>query len=135
MTTNIPIETVSVKVMRSYDYCHFEVVLGTTLKNQIDSLGVADELRKCAARLADKAVEQYKVAKRNAELATQDEQILENMLRREKELQETPEGQRSPSDKAVLKTLEDRRHFERRRYDYEDEWEEEPEFEPDDTPF
>ena len=135
MQTNIPIETVSVKVLRSYDYCNFEIVLGTTLKNQIDNLGIADELRKCAARLADKAVEQYKIAKRNAEMAMEDQSRLDTMRYQEKDILTKPEGERTARDKAILKTLEDRKFFHRRAYDYEDEWEEEPELEPDDTPF
>lgn len=50
----------SVKVMRSYDYCHFEVSLS------IDDAATdadVDELRKRAARLVDKAVRQYVLAK------------------------------------------------------------------------
>jgi|SRR5438128_11540262 len=122
----------SVRVLRSYDYCHFEVTLGTT---DTVTLAAVDELRKCAARLADKAVEQYKVAKRNAELAMEDQSRLDTMRYQEKDILSKPEGERTARDKAILKTLEDRKFFHRRVYDYEDEWEEEPEFEPDDTPF
>jgi hypothetical protein len=53
----IKIEFGSVKVMRSHDYCHFEVVLTSSEANTPQ---LVDELRKTAARLADKAVEQYK---------------------------------------------------------------------------
>ena len=56
----------SVKVMRSYDFCHFEVSLSSVNDGEISSVEV-DELRKEAARLADKAVEQYKIAKKLTE--------------------------------------------------------------------
>ncbi len=54
----------SVKVMRSYDYCHFEVALST----QCSTMGGIDDLRKDAARLVDKAVAQYITAKEAAEV-------------------------------------------------------------------
>jgi hypothetical protein len=51
----------SVKVMRSYDYCHFEVCL--SLDKEM-TLGEINNMRKDAARLADEAVRQY-INKRN----------------------------------------------------------------------
>lgn len=54
-------ESASVKVMRSYDYCHFEVVL--SLRETEKTFITADDvnsLRIEAARLADEAVRQYK---------------------------------------------------------------------------
>jgi hypothetical protein len=50
----------SVKVMLSYDYCHFEVALSS---DQDMTLPEIDAMRKDAMRLADKAVRQYKTAK------------------------------------------------------------------------
>lgn len=120
--TNIPIDNASVKVMRSHDYCHFEVCLSTTLRNQIDAAGQVDELRKTAARLADKAVDQYKAAKENAELAIRDKQNLENLRYRARQAFETPEDQRTPEDKAILKAIEDAAHRNRPRYNYDDNW-------------
>jgi hypothetical protein len=71
--TPITISVASVKVMRSHDYCHFEVALSATIDDGLERPVQVDELRKTAARLADKAVEQYKVAKLNAERLEQDE--------------------------------------------------------------
>ena len=56
-------EMASVKVMRSHDYCHFEVCLSSSSANTLE---LVDELRKQAARLADKAVKQYQQSKRAA---------------------------------------------------------------------
>lgn len=64
-TPTPPITHASVKVMRSHDYCHFEVSLGYDAPATLEQI---DALRKEAARLADKAVEQYKIAKRAASL-------------------------------------------------------------------
>lgn len=104
----------SVKVMRSHDYCHFEVVLGF---DQLATLEEVDALRKSAARLADKAVEQYKKAKSAAEYRgnISDEYDLRRAL-------EIPEGERSPRQKAIVKYHNDAAFRARFDYDYEDEW-------------
>lgn len=134
--TNIPIDVASVKVMRSHDYCHFEVCLSTTLRNQIDATGQVDELRKTAARLADKAVVQYQVAKENCSQIEQEERGLARLNEMLAEANAKPEEQRTPHDKAVIKWFSDQTFKARRHYDYEDDYEEpdkfeEPEFEGD----
>lgn len=115
--TNIHIETASVKVMRSFDYCHFEVSLSSTDVVTIEDI---DKLRKTAARLADKAVEQYIVAKtaiaRREQFASD-----EYALRRAKE---TAEADRTPQDKAIIKFHEDAAFASQFDYDYEDDWDE-----------
>jgi len=49
-----------VRVMRSYDYNHFEIELGSEEPLTIDEV---NELRKTAAILVDEAIRQYKLAK------------------------------------------------------------------------
>jgi hypothetical protein len=93
-------------------------------------LSAVDELRKTAARLADKAVEQYKVAKKNAELATYDERTMLRLQDEANEIEGKPEQQRTPEEQAKLKAIRDLA-FARRRYDYQDDWEEEEQWEPD----
>lgn len=115
------IETVSVKVMRSFDYCHFEVALTAS---QVQEPEDVDQLRKSCARLVDKAVDQYKIAKHNFELMMDDAAILERMEARAKQLSAIPEDQHTPRDKAILKALEDRTHKIRSRYDYQDDYDE-----------
>jgi len=114
--------------MRSHDYCHFEVCLSSSSATTPEAV---DELRKTAARLADKAVEQYKVAKENAELALNDKSKLERIRYRHRDVLEKPEGERTPEEKALVKAIEDRAHFNRRRYNYEDDWQE-PDLDDDD---
>jgi hypothetical protein len=109
-----PIEAASVKVMRSYDYCHFEVTLSST---QVESTADVDALRKEAARLADKAVSQYKIAK----AAHARYEAIREPWRLERALK-TPEGERDPEEKAVIKYHQDAAFAARFDYDYQDEW-------------
>jgi len=116
--------------MKSYDYSHFEISLSADLQPGLiasettDTAAQVDELRKTAARLADKSVAQYKVAKANAELMERDAQDLDMLRYRHREVLKKPEGERTPEDKAILKAIADRAHRMRPRYDYEDDWDE-----------
>jgi hypothetical protein len=115
------INTASVKVMRSHDYCHFEVALGATLpEGQIFTIDGVDKMRKVAARLADKAVEQYKIAKSNFETLERERREWEWEARRLEAIKEKPEHERTPEEAAALKAHGD--HLFRARYDYEDDW-------------
>lgn len=106
----------SVKVMNSYDYCHFEVALS----EENVSIEDADNLRKEAQRLVDKAIKQYKIAKRAAmidqtpspELKRQVQVIKENF----------PQSEWTPEQQAVLKEFEDRNFRASHPYNYEDDW-------------
>ena len=110
----------SVKVMRSFDYCHFEVCLST---DQIDSPGDADLMRKEAARLVDKAVRQYQIAK------STNWQKVNRLDQRQKLSEEVAtiltiaDSDRTPEQKAKVKLLEDHLYWERNDfYDYQDDW-------------
>lgn len=132
---NAKIEIASVKVMRSYDYCHFEVTLSTSLSelegNHDDKIKAVDDLRKDAARLTDKAVEQYKVAKSCAakwEYQSQsDGERKERLTKLAAIIQEVPERERTPEEKGILKGIADEQYA-RRRYDYEDQWNDDSNF-------
>lgn len=128
--SEITVDACSVKVMRSFDYCHFEVCLTATRVFDTMPPAAIDELRKTAARLADKAVEQYKVAKANAELAVNDSRKLERLQDDAREIEAKPEKERTPGEQARLKAIQDLR-FARHRYDYEDDFEEEEEWRPE----
>lgn len=112
--TQPTVTSASVKVMRSHDYCHFEVCLSS---NDATTPQMVDELRKQAARLADKAVEQYRVAK--AASARRD-RIKEAW--RLTSAKQTPEDQRSPYEKAIIKYHADADFAARFDYDYEDNY-------------
>ena len=116
----MPITSASVKVMRSHDYCHFEIVLGTAqdTNNPIPlTNGMVDDLRKAAARLADKAVEQYKTAKS----AKERRDALQQAWRLERALK-TSESDRTPEEKAIIKYSQDAAFASRFNYDYEDDY-------------
>lgn len=119
------ITAASVKVMRSHDYCHFEVCLSSEWgkTQEPPTISEIDELRKTAARLADKAVKQYKIAKANAELMIQDKYRLESIKVDAKRAEMTPESERTPREKSAIKALADY-NFTRNRYDYQDDWNE-----------
>ena len=119
----LTINIASVKVMRSYDYCHFEVNLAADVDCPPDSpewFQQVDNLRKNAARLADKAVAQYKVAKAAHQ---SEESSWDSMRYAAEQAERTPESDRTPEQKAAIKALADAR-FTRRRYDYQDDWNE-----------
>jgi hypothetical protein len=117
----ITINLASVKVMRSHDYCHFEVNLTASVDCPSDSpewFQQVDSMRKNAARLADKAVEQYKVAK--SEFTRRDCEV-EHLEYKAQQAELTPEDMRTSEEKAAIKALADAR-FEQRHYDYQDDW-------------
>lgn len=120
------ITNVSVTVMRSHDYCHFSVTLGATVEasdNNAQAIAATDELRKTAARLADKAVDQYKVYKAN-EVRLQREARERRWEEREiKNIEEIAEGERTPEQQAKLKAFKDANWEASKQFDYEDNWE------------
>lgn len=123
------ITAASVKVMRSYDYCHFEVCLSEC---DAINLNAVDDLRKDAMRLVDKAVDQYKKAK-SAESSRlshySDAQRLETKVKAIKE--NFPESEWTPEQKATVKMYDDHCFCANRYYDYQDEWEDDS----DDMPY
>lgn len=120
MINETPIETVSVKVMRSHDYCHFEVCLSSSSANTPE---LVDELRKKAARLADKAVAQYRIAKINAARLLYEKQERAAVIERVRRIREITEGDRTVNQQAELKAFDDDVWEASLGYDYEDNWE------------
>jgi hypothetical protein len=112
----------AVKIMRSYNYCHFETCLSS---DEDMTLEQVDEMRKEAARLTDKAVEQYKQA-REFEDRRSGYNYRHRISELEKEVAEfanVPDNERTPEMKAKAKYLADLRHWMSREYDYEDDFE------------
>ena len=113
------VATASIKVMLSYDYCHFEVVLGI----QDASLKEVNELGKDAQRLADERVRQYKKTKAVVErryLRCNEEELRADVAR----VREKPESEWDDYDKAVVRKLADYDYWKDREYDYDDDWSE-----------
>ena len=117
--------TASVKVMRSYDYCHFEVCLGVADNSTIDEV---NEMRKEAMRLADQAVEQYKTARKAESFKLNLEEDF-RVLRKKADviLENIPKSEWTPEQQAVVKKAEDHL-FHSFNYDYEDDFDAEGNF-------
>ena len=111
----------SVKVMLSYDYCHFEIALSSEVLGTPE----VDDLRKSAQRLADKAVAQYKVAKKAANKLAATKAGIDRLKRDVEIIKENfPKSEWTSEHKAKIKALEDANFRAGRRYDYGDDWEE-----------
>lgn len=108
--------TATVKIMRSYDYNHFEI----SLTSEAESLESVDDMRKCAARLADKAVEQYKNKMASLSVSRENVDNLRNQVKIIKE--NYPKSEWSPEQKATVKKLENHDFLMAHSYDYRDDW-------------
>ena len=113
----------TVKVMLSYDYCHFEisktidseVIIDTESPFGTNTMSITNEeidnARKDCQRLADKAVGQYKTAK---DLASKRLGNSYERMQLEKEvalIKQKKEEFITPEDKAKVKALEDYNHY------------------------
>ena len=107
--------TASVKVMNSYDYCHFEIALSQDVDNLID----VNTLRIRAQQLVDEAVRQYKVSKEKATSYADDMRGKQRLKIEVDNILEKPKKEWTPADKAKVKAIEDDQ-WERNRYQYED---------------
>ena len=109
-----------VKVLRSYDYNHFEfcipVAENATIKER-------NEARKDCERLANEAVRQYKRAKDMAYKRDKGELNKNNFLDVVRRIEVKPEGERTVDELAILQQSKDESwesQFEY-PYDYEDD--------------
>jgi hypothetical protein len=91
--------------MRSYDYCHFEISLGSDEDLTLDQV---NDLRKQAALLVDEAVRQYKQASKAEEKRERNQFQMERVLDRIKMLEQIPENEWSPEDAALMRGKADR---------------------------
>lgn len=99
----------NVKVMRSYDYCQFEVAL----TDECADLDAVDELRKCAAVLVDEAVRQYRIAKAKESARQSKDYEREKALERLKRIEEKPRSEWTLEEAAVMRAVADKTFFER----------------------
>jgi hypothetical protein len=116
------IKNASVKIMLSYNYCNFEISLSAENEDGI-KLTEVDNLRKSCQRLADKAVQQFKIAKVAAEKRNDGEYQMRNFESECKRIKAKDEADRTIREIAMLKTYENE-NWEAQfqyRYDYEDE--------------
>src|SRR5690606_38372502 len=105
----------SVKVMRSFDYCHFEVALATD--QYLDS-GEVNSLRIEAAKLADHAVNQYRAKQQAEGYSASNSYKREELERKVKAIKENfPQSEWTPEQKATVKQLDDLNFSDRFEYD------------------
>ena len=90
----------SVKIMRSYDYCHFEVCLGTDELMDLDGI---NQMRKEAALLVDEAVRQYQIAKEKESSRKWNYTQMKGLLDKIKLIESLPESERTPEQAALLR--------------------------------
>ena len=111
---------VSVKVMNSYDYSHFEVCLST---DEPIGLFDANELRKKAQRLVDESIRQYRKHKQMANDKQAMEYEKQSLSEQVAKIRQKPESEWNESDKAKVKQLQDEAYWHRFDYDYQDDFE------------
>lgn len=108
-----------VRVMRSYDYNHFEVALSTEEYPDL----TPNQLRKRAQRLCDEAVRQYQKAKEMARKRAEATYERAAYLREIERIEALEEADRTVGQVAMLKQHQDE-DWEARfeyPYDYEDD--------------
>ncbi len=108
----------NVKIMLSYDYCHFEICLGSD-KNQ--TLKQINKMRKDCQKLADEAVRQYQKAKKYALMNVN---IKSERKRLENDIfiiSKKPKSEWNAEEKAKVKALNDKEYWEQYDYDYYDD--------------
>jgi len=113
------ITTASVKVMQSYNYCHFEASMSLENENGLDTIDI-DIARKDCQRLTDKAVKQFIQAKqfeaKRANLMSEKAILIREVAN----IKSMPENTWSVTDKAKVKALAD--HNWELQFDYEDDF-------------
>jgi hypothetical protein len=112
----------SVKVMLSYDYCHFEISKST---DEDISNNAIDELRKDCMRLADKAIEQYKIAKAGADIRLNRKCDYDKAMRDVERINAKAEADRTVGEIATVKAFNDKnwKEYISQQYNYEDDFE------------
>jgi hypothetical protein len=116
------IKNASVKVMLSYDYCHFEALMSLENDNGLE-LKEIDDARKDCQRLADKAVGQYKTAKQAAIAREESKYRMINFEEECKRIANKNEQDRTIKEIAMLKQYKDEEWRDQfyAYYDYDDD--------------
>jgi hypothetical protein len=117
------VKSASVKVMRSFDYCHFEVAMSVE-SDKFLTHNEIDDTRKECMRLVDKAVDQYKIAKSCAAKRQEGAYYMKNFEADCKQIKLKDPNDRTIGEIAKLKQYEDENwqsQFDF-NYDYEDDY-------------
>lgn len=108
----------SVKIMLSYNYCHFEVSKST---DQEVSNQEINEMRKDVQRLADEAVRQFIIAKKKMEDRDKLRWEKERLERHADIIRKKEETEWTAEEKGIMKQLDDEEYWNGHFYDYEDD--------------
>lgn len=111
-------KSASVKVMLSYDYCHFEVAMSVENESGL-SIQDIDNARKDCQRLADKAVSQYKTAKAAAAKRSDGLYQMQNFEAECKKIKAKDEHDRTLKEIGMLKQYENEKWQEQFEWDYD----------------
>ncbi len=116
------IKNASVKVMLSYNYCHFETSMHVENEKGLSSKDI-DEARKQCQRLCDKAVGQYQKAKAEAAARSDGQYKMRAFEADCKAIAAKDEHDRTLKEIAMLKQYQDEKWQEQfeNDYDYEDD--------------
>lgn len=109
----------SAKVMRSYDYNHFEVAVTADVQTMED----VDKLRKDCSKLAEKAVNQFKQYKEFLEWKTDSQYKFKRLCNEVRSIKEIPESEWTPRQKSIVKLHSDVSFEMNREYNYDDYFE------------
>lgn len=112
------IKSASVKVMLSYDYCHFESSMSLENEKGVPIEDI-DKARKACQRLADKAVRQYKTAKDKALKRSNKKWEVDAFEKECLRVKDKAENLRTVSEMAMLKQYEDEAWQEQFDYEYD----------------
>jgi hypothetical protein len=112
------VKTASVKVMQSYNYCHFEASMSLENNDGIDIKDI-DEARKNCQRLTDKAVSQYQIAKSLAAKRSDGKFQIQNFEAECKKILSKDEQDRTVKEIAMLKQYQDENWQSQFEYDYD----------------
>lgn len=107
----------SVKVMRSYDYCHFEISIN---RDDLSSIKAINSVRIEAAKLVDRAVDDYKKYKQSIAHSERNSFERSDLINKVKIIKENyPQSEWTPEQKATVKRLEDLEFADRFEYNSE----------------
>lgn len=92
------------RVMRSYDYNHFEI----SISDECSTLDDVNELRKKAAVLVDEAVRQYVIAKQKENSRIRNEGEIRRALEQIENIQKIPQSEWTIQQAALMRAYEDK---------------------------
>ena len=103
--------------MLSYDYSHFETSMSLENDEGVTKEEI-DNSRKDCQRLCDKAVEQYKIARKMAEMREDAQYMMHNFKAECERIALKKEGDRTLNESAMLKQYQQENWQDQFNYDY-----------------